>query len=385
MRNQLLLLFVLLFGKSLSAQTISIDKEKLLEYYQSQRYAEAAQYLQSIYPSDTQDAKALTQMAYCNMMSGRLPDAEKNYLQLNAIQPNTIPVLFSLTNINTRRGNNAKAKGYLAQIISIDSTNFNAYKQLAGLTDSAELKLAYLKKANSLNATDADIAYDLAIAYRNLKFYELGYNVLKIAIAADTGNLILQQTQLPLANQLGKYKEVVSVGLKLLQNDADVNVMKDVGKAYFFLKDYQKCLSFYKPLEDLGAVNESIVYYMTLCYRELKNYDMAVLYAKKTIDEGISTNTAAYYGTLAGIYEEKKQFANATAAYKRGLTFGASNTIYYRMGLMYDLNLKQAKTALTYYNLYLKGKPDPEKDKEQIVYVKARIEALNGPKEAATK
>lgn len=385
MRNWITLLFALLFCKNLSAQTAGIDKEKLLEYYQNQRYAEAAQYLQSIYPSDTQDVKALSQMAYCNMMSGRLPDAEKNYLQINTIQPNTLPVLFSLTNINSRRGNNAKAKSYLAQIISIDSLNFSAYKQLAGLADSAELKLAYLKKANALNAADADVAYDLAIVYRNTKQYDLGYNVLKIAIAADTGNFILQQAQLPLANQLGKYKEVIAVGLKLLQNDADANVMKDVGKAYFFLKDYQKCLSLYKTLEDLDAKNESIFYYMALSYRELKNYDMAAVYAKKTIDEGISTNTAAYYGTLAGIYEEKKQFANALTAYKRGLTFSASNSIYYRMGLLYDLSLKQAKSALTYYNLYLKGKPDPEKDKEQIVYVKARIEALTNPKEAITK
>lgn len=383
MRIWLPFLFIGLFCKSLYAQTI--DKEKLLEYYQSQRYAEAAQYLQSIYPSDTKDLKALSQMAYCNMMSGRLPDAEKNYLQINTLQPSSLPVLFSLTNINARRGNNAKARGYLTQIISIDSTNFNAFKQLAGLTDSSELKLAYLKKANALNATDADVAYDLATAYRNDKQYEPAYNVLKTAIAADTGNFILQQALLPMANQLAKYKEVVDIGEKLLQNAADANVMKDVGKAYFFLKNYQKCLSLYKTLEDAGTVNESIVYYMTLSYRELKNYEMALVYAKKTIDEGISVNTAAYYGTLAGIYEEKKQFANALSAYKRGLTFSTSNSIYYRMGLLYDLSLKQAKNALTYYNLYLKGKPDPEKDKAQIVYVKARIEALTNPKDATTK
>lgn len=277
MRNWLPFLFVLLFCKSLSAQTVNIDKEKLLEYYQSQRYAEAAQYLQSVYPSDTQDVKALGQMAYCNMMSGKLPDAEKNYLQLNTIQPNSLPVLFSLTNINTRRGNNAKAKSYLAQIISIDSTNFSAYKQLAGLTDSSDVKLAYLKKANALNATDADVAYDLATAYRNDKQYEPAYHVLKVAITADTGNFILQQALLPMANQLGKYKEVIAIGEKLLQNDADANVMKDVGKAYFFLKNYQKCLSLYKVLEDVGAINEGVVYYMALSYRELKNYDMAVL------------------------------------------------------------------------------------------------------------
>lgn len=385
MKNCLAILFVLLFCEHLNAQTVSLDKEKLLEYYQTQRYAEAAQYLQSIYPQDTQDVKALSQMAYCNMMSGRLPDAEKNYLKINTIQPNTLSVLFSLANINSRRGNDAKAKGYLQNIIKLDSTNFNAYKQLANFTDSATVKLAYLKRANTINATDADVALDLATVYRNLKQYETAYEVLRVAIVADTGNFILQQAQLPIANQLGKYKEVVTVGQKLLQVDMDANVLKDVGKAYFFLKDYQKCLNFYKMLEDMGSQNESILYYMTLSYRELKNYDLATVYAKKTIEEGISTNTGAYYSTLAGIYEQKNQFTNALATYKRGLTFGPSNTIYYRLGLLYDLNLMQPKNALTYYRLYLKSKPDPEKEKEQLTYIKGRINALTGNKESTAK
>jgi len=185
------------------AQSVILDKEKLLEFYQTQRYADAALYLQSIYPSDTKDVKALSQMAYCNMMAGKLPEAEKSYLTINEIQPNTLPVLFNLANINTRRGNDLKAKGYLESIVKIDSTNFNAFKQLAGLIkDSLKLKIAYLKKANSLNSADADVATDLAQGYRDLQQWALGYQALKVAIAADTSNLFLLQAQLPFANEL---------------------------------------------------------------------------------------------------------------------------------------------------------------------------------------
>jgi hypothetical protein len=35
-----------------------------------------------------------------------------------------------------------------------------------------------------------------------------------------------------------------------------------------------------------------------------------------------------------------------------------------------------------YYNLYLKNKPDPEKEKDQITYAKARLEALTNSKKA---
>lgn len=381
MKIGLSLLFIVCIFNNAASQKADIDKEKLLGYYETQRYADAAQYLQSIYPENTQDVKALTQMAYCNMMAGKLQEAEKNYLKVNDAEPNSLPVLFSLAQINSRRKNATKAKSYLQQIIQLDSLNFNAYKQLAVFEDKADTKLSYLKKANTLNPADPDAAYDLAMLYRDLKQYQQSYDVLKTAIAADPENFTLQQSQLSIANQLGKYQEVVETGEKLMKVNADPNVMNDIGQAYFYLKDYQKCITFYSMLEALDIQNESTLYYMALSYRGLKEYDKAALYAQKTIDEAVSDHISVYYAALAGIYEAKNQFPDALAAYKRGLTFTTSNIIYYRLGLLYDLNLKQPKNAVSYYAMYLKNKPDQGKEKEQIDYAKSRITALTNPKE----
>lgn len=376
MKTGICLCIILLGFNSITAQSAKIDTEKLLEYYETQRYADAAQYLQSIYPGETEDIKALSQIAYCNMMAGKLPEAEKNYLKINRLQPNSLPTLFSLAGINSRRGNVANAKAYLQQIIQLDSLNFSAYKQLAAYADQPESRLDYLKKANVINATDPDVAYDLSLTYSGLKQYQLAYDVLKTAIAADAENFTLQQALLPVANQLTKYPEVIEIGEKLLKNHADVNVMNDMGQAYFYVKDYQKCIMMYRTLEDMGVQNEGTFYYMALSYRELKDYNKAEIYAQKTIDEAISKHTTLYYAALAGIYEAKNQYNDAVTAYKRGLTFGTSNIIYYRLGLLYDLNLKQPKNAAMYYQLYLKNKPDQEKEKEQIAYAQGRIPLL---------
>lgn len=362
--------------KTMEAQTVKTDTEKLLGYYENQRYADAAQYLQSLYSEDTQDIKVLAQIAYCQMMAAKLSDAEKNYMKINNIQPNNIPVLFSLASINSRRGNITNAKKYLQQVIKLDPQNFSAYKQMAIYADTPESKLEYLKKANSLNTNDPDIAYDLAMVYNGLKQFQPAYDVLKIAIAADPENFTLQQAQLPISNRLGKYQEVIETGEKLLKIQTDANVINEMGQAYFYVKEYQQCIDLYKILEDLGIQNEGTLYYMTLSYRALKDYDKAVLYAQKTIDEAISDHTVLYYAALAGIYEAKKQYNDAVTAYKRGLTFGASNIIYYRLGLLYDLNLKQPKNALTYYHLYLKNNPNLEKEKDQIAYARDRIALL---------
>lgn len=359
-----------------NAQQVVLDKEKLLEFYQNQRYAEAATYLNSIYPSETNDVKVLGQIAYCNMMAGKLVDAEKNYQRINEIQPKQIPILFNLANINSRRGNNKNAMLYLQEIIALDSANFNALKRLADYTDSLALKVRYLQKANKLNATEADVAYDLAAGYRKLKILQPAYDVLKIAIAADTGNFVLQQALLPVANQLNKYNEVVNVGEKLLKNGADANVVADVAKAYFFLKNYKKAISLYQMLEKTSMQTESTLYFTSLCFRELKNYDQAASYAKQTITEGISPNIAAYYNLLGGIYEEKQLFTAAGNAYKKGLEYQVNKNSYYRLGLLYDLKLKQAKSALAYYNLYLKSKELDKDDEPQVEYVKGRLSEL---------
>lgn len=380
MKTWISLLIVLISFENMTAQSAKINTEKLLEYYETQRYADAALYLQSIYTDDTQDIKALGQIAYCNMMAGKLPEAEKSYLKVNAIQPDNLPTLFSLVSINSRRGNAAKAKSYLQQIIKLDSMNFSAYKQIAAYEDSFEARLNYLKKANTLNATDPDVAYDLSMVYRDLKQYQRAYDVLKKAIAADTENFSLQQAQLPLSNQLGKYQEVIETGEKLLKINTDPNIINDLGQAYFYVKDYHKCITMYKTLEELGVQNEGTLYYMALSYRALKDYNNAAIYAQKTIDEAISDHTTLYYAALAGIYEDKNQYNEALESYKRGLTFGQSNIIYYRLGLLYDLNLKQPKNAVSYYQLYLKNKHDQEKEKEQIAYAKSRITALTGTK-----
>jgi hypothetical protein len=77
------------------------------------------------------------------------------------------------------------------------------------------------------------------------------------------------------------------------------------------------------------------------------------------------------------VYEENNQLTQANAAYKKGLQFKATPTLYYRLAVFYDTRLKQGKNALKYYNLYLKSRPSMMDDKEEIKFSKDRIAQLN--------
>ncbi|WP_431292452.1 tetratricopeptide repeat protein [Pedobacter sp. P26] len=380
MKNFLTLLFLFNLNLAGYAQNASaVDKEKLFDFYQTQRYADAAQYLKSIYGEEVNDFKTLSQIGYCFLMAGNNVEAEKFYSKAYTLQPQNLPILFSLGSINNKRGNTEKAKKYYGEIVQIDRNNFNVYKLLANLyplpTDS--MKLVYLLKANQINPLEGHVAADLAEVHAAYQQYEKAYDVLDIAIKGDSDNLVLQRAKLPITNQLKKYAEVISSGEKLLKDGADAGVIKDVAKAYYYTKKYQKAIDLFKLLGVAAMQNEATLYYTSLSYRALKNYPQAALYTKKTIDEAISPNTSNYYSLLGLVYEENNQLTLANAAYKKGLQFKAMPTLYYRLAVFYDTRLKQGKNALKYYNLYLKSKPSLTDDKEEIKFSRDRIAQLN--------
>jgi len=360
------------------AQTSAIDKEKIFDLYQNQRYAEAGEYLKTSYGSETTDLKALTQIGYCFLMAGNNVEAEKYYAKADAIQPGNLPILFSLASINTRRGNTEKAKLYYGNIVKLDSNNFIVYKLLANLylSDKDSLKMVYLLKANKLVPTDGDVAADLAAVHSVYQNYDRAYEVLNVAIKADPENLVLQRTKLPIANLLKKYDEVIASGESLLKDNKDASVIKDLAKAYYYTKKYDKAVTLFRQLEEMLMQNENTLYFTTLCYRNLKNYKMATIYAKKTIDEAISPNTSSYYALLGLAYEEDEKFTLADAAYKKGLQFNSNPNLYYRLATLHDTKFKRSKSAMNYYQLYLKSKPNPKNDAEEIKFVQARIEQM---------
>lgn len=376
-------ILTLIIPMATQAQTTpAADQEKLLEYYQSQRFIEAAKYLGTLYSPNTENPKELAQLAYSNMMAGNLAMAEKSYIKLYSLQPNSLPVLFNLASISRRRGDEAKSKSYYMEIIKIDSLNFNVYKQLAAmvLMPIAPEKVFYLKKANAIQPTNPDVAFDFASSLNLLKKNDSAYVVLQTALAADTSNMALLKAKMPVCIALDKLDETIKTGDQLMAyGDSSSYVLNNLGKAYYIKKNYQKALDKFLDIEKLQQQNESTLYYTSLCYRELNNFSKAAEYMKMTIKESISPSIAKYYKILGEIYEKNSMVKTANLAYHKSLDFENDGGVFYNLGLINDFKMNNKKEALKYYNQYLASKPDPEKMKEVIDYVKFRITELKKP------
>jgi predicted Zn-dependent protease len=381
MKTLVFILICFSFLNGVYAQSAtSGDDSILLEHYQNQRYAEASNFLESKYGKETQNPKAMAQLAYANLMASNLAQAETYYSRLSNLQPENLQLLYSLASINLRRGNEGKAKEYYLGILKIDSNNFRVYKQLAGLIGSSTNpeKLAYLKKANALNPKEPDVAFDLATGLNMLQENSKAYQVLEPAINADTSNFILLRAKLPVCIALLKYKEALYLGKKLMASgDSTTFVINSMGKIAFLQQSYAEAIQYFKFLEDRGEESEASLYYTAASYEKLKNLNAAVAYMNRTITEGISPNIASYYTSLGSILEEKQQFKSANTAYKRGLDYPHQANTFYRLGLLNDLKLSNKTAAARYYKLYLKNSEKEKKQEETMAYVKSRLKALN--------
>ena len=377
MRNLLFLpLAIFIFG-SVSAQS-SIDNEKLLDLYQNQRYTDATEYLENVYKQDSLGSKELSQLAYAYKMAGKLPKAEETYQKLRNLDSANMPVLFNLAEINSRRGNAASARKYYMDILKLDSTNFNMYKELAALSKNEPdvKRLTYLQKANEINNTDADVAFDLAELYFKSNLFDKANNALTPAIAADSANLQLLKMKMPISLATKNYSEAIEMGNKLLSyGDSSSFVLNNLGKSYYLTLDYQNALKSFLAVKQKTGEGEALYFNIARSYRGIKDYKNAVVYLQKTISEAVSPSVASYYGLLGDSFENIDKNEDANKAYKKGLDFENDGSLLYNIALVYETKLSDKKNAITYYEQYLKT-VDKTKQAKLVKYINTKIEEL---------
>lgn len=351
-----------------------VDDALLLDYYQSQRFAEASAYLKTIYIEPVTGVKALSQLAYTSSMAGKLPEAEAYYQRLYYIDSTKTGVLFSLGSINLRRGNLQKAEFYYKRIVAKDSSNFFVYKQLAQISqDKNDIagNIAYLQMANKINPAEPDVAADLSARYIDVKMIAMAEQVLNKAIAADPENIVLLESLMKLTYAQKKWPETTEACLKLIKNGNESGQVKTkLGVSYYNLKNYV-CGA--ETFADIPAMyqNEFTYYYAAMCYKALKDHKTALALLEKAINNGISPNISSYYGEIADSDEKLSRYKAAVGAYQKGLQFGESRMIYYALANLYETNLKDNKKAVKYYKKYLATKP-PAKEAKYIAYAEQK-------------
>jgi tetratricopeptide (TPR) repeat protein len=378
-KGTLTLVLISIFNFLMAQQNTKADDSLLLEYYQTQRFSEAADYLKKTYPEPVSDTKILSGLAYASQMAGRLPDADAYYQRIYDADTTNIAALFNLGNINARRGNDTKAIGFYKKILIKDSTNFNVLKQMGTLSQNSGNitdAMNYLHKANKINPAEPNVAYDLATFYLNFKLYKNADTVVDIALKADTGNMLLLFAKAQTVYRLEQYSENVEVCNKLIRSGDQISMVIDMlGTSYFNLNQYVNSINTFKILEQSQTATETSYYYTAMSYKALKDQKIAIVYFDKALEKALSTNASSYYSEIGDSYDKMRQLKKSVNAYEKSLLYGVTPIAYYALASLYDTELKSWGQALQNYRKYLKSNP-PQAQHSYIAYAKRRIAEL---------
>ncbi|WP_184542828.1 tetratricopeptide repeat protein [Mucilaginibacter sp. FT3.2] len=380
MRNVIIaVLLICLFRPAVAQQPGTANDALLLDLYQNQRFAEAAELLKKTYPEPVTDIRVLSKLAYTSQMAGKLPDAEGYYQRMYVIDSANNGVLYNLASINLRRGNNVKAEMFYKILSQKDTTNFLVFKQLSKIyrdKNDLESMVIYLQKANKLNPADADVASDLSDMYVNLKQTDQAEKVLDGAISQDPENIVLLQSLLKLSYAEKNYEVAKNTCLKLIAAGAENGlVLTRLESAYYNLKQYECSIDAFKRIPEISQ-SETSYYIAALTYKELKDQSQAIENLGKAIEAGISPNISDYYTEMADSYDVRKKYKAAIHAYEKALQFDEKPIIYYLMATMYDGSLKNKKQAVKYYKKFMSTKPTGKQQK-YVAYAQARATELS--------
>ncbi|MDO3640979.1 tetratricopeptide repeat protein [Mucilaginibacter sp. L3T2-6] len=373
------LLFLFTAFTAIGQQSGKIDDAQLMDYFQSQRYTDALEYLRKTFPEPVQDIKILSRLGYVAQLANKLPDAEGYYQRAFQLDTTNQTVLYNMAGINIRRGNASKAEMYYTMYLARDTTNISVYSHLGNIAASRHDTINAVKffaKANSLNPLDADVASELGDYYTSLKRFDEALKVLNTATANDPENVVLLLSLMKLNYAQKKWTETVEDCNKLMAlGIVNGEILNKLGISYYNLKNYS-CGAESFALIDGSNQNEYTYYYAALCYKGLNDQRLCIEMLDKSISEGISPNIATYYGEIADSHEKLLQHKKAALAYQKALQFSESPTLYYLLASLYDSKLKDKKKALAYYRKYLASRPSA-KQQAYITYTKSRIEQLS--------
>lgn len=351
------------------------------------------------------------QKASLYIYENKLDDAEnilKNLLESGTANINVYSMLIE---IYVKKNELEKALELVNKVILIDPYNSKvyAYKGLIlfkkGLISEAEDNL---KKSLSIKFNDPLPYYFWAEIYFNLKYYEKAYNYYKKAINFGyTKNEIILKSLISLFH-LKKYNEIIKQ-LEKQQKSSELNIKefclllasyiysgeKDeaiklydkfinkfneddiskiltdsfsepfvLGEIYYYKKNYEKALNYYKMLLNTEQAKSDIFYKIGYCYYKLKNYSEALNYFEKAeqlgyIDENLFIN-------LGFIYAQNNNIKSAINAYKKAINLNNFNyQSHNNLGVLYA-KIKKYDLALEEFKLALKLNPNEIQTIENI-------------------
>lgn len=328
---------------------------------------------------EPENVTLLEETAECFSTLGNNVDAIAFFEKANSLAPENLVLAGKLGRvyINEKKYNNAY--GVFSAIYQQDSTNVFWNKQLAYCAFRVfkrEEAVHIYEKVIQANPRDHSSYVNLINCYNWQKEGNQIMSVIQKGLnefPADP-DLLYEEAMFfyktkrygPAMVQFEKFFEV--------EKDPDYETLMNYGIATYFAGFEENALKTFDKLFEMNPNDALVMYYQSLCYKKLKNFEKSEKLMQWAIDASIPDYVAEMYHHLGQIFGQQRKFNESVEALEKAYELNPEKVeVLFEIATTYEEFNSNKTLALNYYRVYLKEAGESGKN---VSYALDRIEKL---------
>jgi len=353
--------------------------KKGMVFQNLQNYQKALEAFMSGLQIEPDNVELLSETAESFSVLGNNIDAINFYDRACKLAPQNLPLAAKLGRVHINLKDYKSAYQVFSNIYLQDSSNVYWNKQLAYAafrTFNREQATHLYEKVLEDNPRDYNSYSNLIHAYN---WKKEGNKILEtinkgLAEFSNDPDLLLE---LAMYFYKTKQYELATENFeKYLQGEKDPSyeVLMNIAISTYFAEHEKKALERFNNLNRQNPNDPLVMYYQSLCYKKLKNYEQSEELMQEAIDASIPDYMAEMYHHLGQILGQQRKFKESIAALEKAHELNpAKKEVLFEIATTYEEYNSNKTLALNYYRIYLKEAGEGGKN---TIYALDRIEKI---------
>uniref|UniRef100_UPI0032172241 tetratricopeptide repeat protein n=1 Tax=uncultured Draconibacterium sp. TaxID=1573823 RepID=UPI0032172241 len=358
---------------------VALYLKKGMVYQNLQDYQKALLAYTSGLQLESDNSEILEQAAECFAILGNNIDAINFYEKACSISPHNLALAAKLGRVHINLKDYKSAYQVFSGIYDQDSSNVYWNKQLAysAFRVFKREQASYLyEKVLEANPRDYSSYSNLIHTYNWKKHGDKIMETIEKGLAEfpNSPDLLFER-----AMYLYKTKQYSSALVnfeKYLAEEKDpgYEVLMNIAISTYFAEFEEKALERFNKLQQINPNDPLVMYYQSLCYKKLKDYESSEEYMKWAIDASIPHYTAEMYHHLGQILSQQRKFKESVEALEKSHELNpGKKEVLFEIATTYEEYNSNKTLALNYYQVYLK---EAKGEGKNTIYALDRIEKL---------
>jgi tetratricopeptide (TPR) repeat protein len=324
-----------------------------------QKYQEAVKAFSEALKFQPDNVEIISEIAEDLSILGNHQDAITYYKNAINIEPHNLALKAKLGRVYISKKEIKKAWELFSEIYAIDSTNVYWNKQFAfcSFQVGKRLQAVHLyEKVLDANPRDYGTYSNLIHSYSREKEPDKILATIDKGLLQFPGNaeLILEKANFYFRTR--NYEPAMNEFENYFTADGDsiYEIVMNYAISTYFSNDEKKAMKILGNLYRANPNDLFVMYYMSLCYKKMNDYENAEKYMQWAIDMSTPSYVPEMYHHLGQILGQQRKFKESIAALQKSNELDPTNVeALFEIATTYEEFNSNKTLALNYYRIYL--------------------------------